>query len=123
MIYDVVPVPKPRMTRSDKWKLSKGEGRNCVVRYFTFCDQARRAKIPYNNDVSVIFHMPMPKSWRKRKRDEMRGHPHKSRPDLDNLIKALSDAVCPEDSHIWRISAFKIWADKGCIEVRDRCSL
>jgi len=36
MIYNINPVPKPRMTQSDKWKK-----RPPVLRYFAFKDECR----------------------------------------------------------------------------------
>jgi len=36
--YKITPVPKPRQTRSDKWKQ-----RPCVMRYRAFADEVRAA--------------------------------------------------------------------------------
>jgi Holliday junction resolvase RusA-like endonuclease len=60
----------------------------------------------------------MPASWSVKKRDKFRGTPHRQKPDLDNLTKALLDAALPKtDAEIWSLSAFKVWADEGSIEV------
>ena len=72
MIYNITPVAKPRMTRSDKWKK-----RPCVMRYWEFCDKVQGNNIRIKSGDRIIFHVPMPKSWSKRKRDEMNGSPHK----------------------------------------------
>jgi Holliday junction resolvase RusA-like endonuclease len=47
----------------------------------------------------------------------MLGEYHQQTPDLDNLIKALGDAMYSDDSHIARICATKVWAEDGFIEI------
>lgn len=114
-IYNIIPVAKPRMTRRDKWAK-----RPVVLKYFAFCDEVREKKIalpepPYK----IIFHMPMPASWCKKKKQEHAGKPHLCRPDRDNLEKALNDAVCGEDSHLWSAWTEKRWSYTGKIEIVD----
>jgi Holliday junction resolvase RusA-like endonuclease len=43
--------------------------------------------------VSMQFDIPMPKSWSKKKRAEMLNKPHTQKPDLDNLLKLVEDAL------------------------------
>lgn len=113
MIYSITPVPKPRMTQRDKW-----QKRPAVLRYREFCDQVREAGIEiHQQGTEIAFYVPMPKSWSKKKREEMDGQPHKQKPDLDNLLKALLDAVHDEDCAVWSLSASKRWAKEGGIEV------
>jgi Holliday junction resolvase RusA-like endonuclease len=58
----------------------------------------------------------MPKSWSKKKRNELNGKPHTQRPDLDNLIKAFKDALCEDDSHVHTYyNMRKIWGEDGKI--------
>lgn len=60
----------------------------------------------------------MPKSWPKKKKEQFNNQPHKSRPDLDNLVKAFKDALLEEDSHIWAYGRIeKVWGHEGRIEV------
>lgn len=119
MIYNIPPVPKPRMTQSDKWKK-----RDCVLRYRLFCDEVRLRGVELPpSGASITFIMPMPESWPKRKRDEMDGKPHQQKPDLSNLIKALEDAVHLDDSHIWQYSAEKAWGERGLIVIRNEHDL
>ena len=113
MIYDITPVPKPRMTQRDKW-----QKRPAVLRYREFCDQVRAAGIEIKQQGSEItFYLPMPKSWSKKKRQEMDGQPHKQKPDLDNIIKALLDAVHDEDCEVWSLAAEKRWSEKGGVRI------
>lgn len=109
------PHPKPRMTRADKWKKRK-----CVVSYRQWCDRLRGLmgdrQLP--EAYEIVFHVPMPPSWSQKKRAAMVGTPHQQRPDLDNYIKSVGDALCDEDSHFWQIHATKLWAEEGKIVIR-----
>ena len=49
----------------------------------------------------------------------MKGKPHQQKPDFDNLIKALSDAIHKEDSGIWDCRVTKVWAEEGAIEIKE----
>ena len=116
MIYPITPCPKPRQTRSDKWKQ-----RPCVMRYRAFADEVRLHNVVIQESGNhVVFHMPMPKSWSKKKKLEMIGMPHQQKPDWDNLAKALCDAVHSDDSFIFDFRATKLWAEKGAIEVKHK---
>ena len=111
--YPIPPCPAPRQTRSDRWKK-----RPCVERYRAFRDLVKlhRVDIPEYGAV-ITFAMPMPMSWSKTKCDRMRGQPHRQKPDLDNLLKALLDAVFADDCRVWSYSASKIWSDQGGIRI------
>ena len=58
----------------------------------------------------------MPKSWSKKKKMQMLYCDHQQRPDIDNLLKGLMDALLEEDSHIHTVYARKIWSDEGAID-------
>lgn len=109
--FDILPVPKPRMTRSDKWKK-----RPAVLRYFEYRDLFRYVlakselqKLP--ECLSVVFALPMPESWSKSRKSEHLFKPHRQTPDIDNLIKALQDTQ-EQDCYIYRVTALKIWSEQ-----------
>ena len=107
------------MTSSDRWKK-----RPAVLRYRDYCDQLRllceKEKYQIKNPLSLVFVLPMPKSWSKKKKKFMNSKPHTSRPDLDNLIKAFQDALAEEDSHIHTYSKMhKMWGYDGKIIIID----
>lgn len=66
----------------------------------------------------MTFVIAMPRSWSKKKRAEMDGEKHKQKPDLDNLIKALLDAIYSDDCAISSYSARKVWGQKGQIIIQ-----
>lgn len=110
--YPITPVPKPRMTQSDKWNK-----RPEVVRYHAFKDEVKLRRVTLPEAYHVIFYMPMPASWSKNKRAAMEGMQHQQPPDKDNLEKALLDSVYVNDSHVWDGRVTKIWAVSGGIEI------
>lgn len=112
-VYNITPVTKPRMTRSDKWKK-----RPDVLKYRAYKDEIREMGVTLpESRYHVIFVMPMPKSWPKYKKAEMYKKPHQQIPDKDNLEKALLDALFTNDSHIWDGRVSKIWGKTGAIIV------
>ncbi len=116
MTIYITPVPKPRMTRSDKWKQ-----RDSVVRYRAFGDELR-LKLPGYTlpaQVELIFRIPMPASWSQKKRVAIQGSPHQQRPDIDNLVKAIFDHLAPEDSYIYHVEASKFWGYRGSITIEE----
>lgn len=113
-VYRITPMGKPRMTQRDRWKK-----RPVVLRYREFCDQARSLGITLLPSGShVVFVLPMPASWSKRRKAEMNCQPHQGKPDVDNMIKALMDAIFGEDQHIWDVRISKVWGYKGAILIR-----
>ena len=70
-------------------------------------------------EIDVAFRIPMPKSWSKAKKAAMVDTKHQQKPDIDNLLKAIMDAVLPEDSHVWGVRAYKFWAETGSIVIAE----
>ena len=69
----------------------------------------------------IVFFIQMPKSWSQKKKDKMRGCPHRQKPDLTNLIKAAEDALYVNGRDDSIISSYaglsKVWATKPSIQV------
>lgn len=94
-IFNITPMGKPRQTRADKWKQ-----REVVLRYRAFCDEVRLKKVVMPEAGShITFILPMPASWSQKKRVAMNGQAHQQKPDADNMIKALMDALFADDAH------------------------
>jgi len=112
-IIKVDPMGKPRMTKRDHW-------RPAVLRYWAYKDHlnAKRLQVP-SAYYHMIFVLPMPKSWPRVKKNDMRGQPHKQVPDKDNLEKGILDAVYKNDAHVWDGRSTKIWGDEGYLIIRD----
>ena len=119
MILNVPPCSKPRMTQRDRWAK-----RQCVLDFFAFRDRIKQElkkknallieEGPFNwDELEIIFLVPMPKSWSKKKKALMAGKPMQQRPDIDNYLKGLFDATHEEDATIWKVTASKIWTSEA----------
>jgi hypothetical protein len=119
MEYQITPIPKPRMTQRDRWL---DPPRECVRVYRNFCDLCNLNKIhlpPSGGHVTFI--LPMPESWSSKQKILLNGAPHNQTPDIDNLLKAINDALFSNDSFIWDIHVTKRWGFEGkiIIEMED----
>lgn len=112
IVLDIVPVAKPRMTQRDRWC-----DRKCVHQYWEFKDEVLSAMkgLIFPHPAHIVFILPMPASWSKKKKHEYDGLPHCQRPDWDNLAKGLTDALFDEDSHLFDIRVTKLWGKQGKI--------
>ncbi len=121
--YLLEPVPAPRMTRAAAWSKSPG-----VVRYKAFRDEVKRRGIELPVPFAVEFYLPMHKSWSSLTGEtkvlgaHMNGQPHYSKPDADNLLKGLIDAVYYKrkggDAHVHSFCVTKRWSVEGHFIVR-----
>ena len=95
-----------RESRRDKWK-----PRPSVVRYRAYRDECnlRRVWQPTPGDL-VVFLLPIANSLPAKAKMDMDGQPHLGVPDVDNLMKALLDALYVDDREIWMITAAKLWS-------------
>jgi Holliday junction resolvase RusA-like endonuclease len=116
-IIEIEPMGAPRVTRSSRFGNTKIAG--AIARY-----DALKARI--KNDCALLgyqltgvlkirFELSMPASWSGKKKDLHRGRPHQSKPDIDNMVKAVADAFGGDDSHVHTLQATKVWADTGKI--------
>ena len=72
--------------------------------------------------IDMVFKMPIPQSLSKKKQRELDGQPHVKKPDLDNLVKAVLDALNDgiafvDDSKVWCINACKEYAEEPSVWV------
>lgn len=107
------PMGKPRMTQRDRWKQ-----RPVVLRYRDYCDRIKEAapNRVFTADVyavDVIAYIAMPASWSKKKKAEHAGKMCRSKPDWDNIGKAVCDALFEEDSGIADGRTRKFWCAEG----------
>lgn len=124
-LFDIVPISAPRMTQSDRWRTNpehediNKRQRPVVTKYFAYKNELTRQVAELNYEVKpvldILFIMPMPNSWSGKKKERMNGLPMKVKPDTDNLLKAVKDTLCKNDSHIWRETAEKRWGYRGSI--------
>ena len=68
---------------------------------------------------SITFFIPVPPSWSQKKKTLHHGRFHQSKPDIDNLTKAVLDSLMTEDKQIAHLEVQKRWVDfeSGWIEI------
>lgn len=112
------PIAKPRMTQRDKWAK-----RDCVMRYRDWADRLRKiaaGKIPPVDQIAALnwnAYFEPPRSWTKKKRIESIGKPHRTKPDRDNIDKAVLDSLFKNDSGIACGRIEKLWDWNAGIEI------
>lgn len=104
------PVGKPRMTRRDRWAQ-----RPPVLKYRAWADMARlcapRDLPPSPLEIHVRAYLSIPDSWSKTRQAIAAGEWHRQKPDADNILKSVCDALFPEDKAIARKFIEKRYAD------------
>mgnify|MGYP003402255683 FL=1 len=123
--FDVVPMGKPRMTQSDKWKTDPNHPdpnkrkREVVHRYHQLQniirEQADKMGFVLKKTFEAVFFVPIPESFSGKKKKELVGMPCEERPDIDNYVKFFLDTMAKEDKSVWYIKAEKRWAYYGSI--------
>lgn len=124
-IFDIIPMGAVRMTKSDVWKTNPQHPdplkrqRPAVTKYFAFKNllqiQAKNLGYELGKHLDALYLIPMPDSWSKKKKTQMNGMPCETKPDTDNITKAIKDALKKDDSCVWWEKAEKRWAYKGSI--------
>lgn len=110
-VFDIKPVPKPRMTRADKWKK-----RPIVLHYWAYKAELRlkantKGLKNLSGKLDLHFSIPIPESWSNKKRIEFNGKPHQplDGTDIDNLVKGVLDTFEYNDSFVYDVHATKHW--------------
>lgn len=109
------PKGKVRMTRADAWKK-----RPCVLQYWAWVDEFRRyvpdfTGTPYKFEIT--FFRSFPKSYSKKKREELFHKPCEEKPDVDNGAKTILDVICKEDKFVYSLFVEKYWDYTPHIEI------
>lgn len=102
------------MTRSDRWRK-----RPCVLSYWSWKDRARDSYASLGcieesriTSVNWVACFAPPRSWSKKKKEAHIGQYHRSKPDKDNIDKALLDALFDRDELIPSGCHIKIWGER-----------
>jgi Holliday junction resolvase RusA-like endonuclease len=112
-ILYISPKGYVRRTKADAWKKRK-----CVIEYYAYKDLLRNSiegKYIANEVLKVVFLLQVPQSLSNKKKNELYYTPHKKKPDIDNLVKALLDTFHKQDNIVHTIYAHKIYAPFNAI--------
>lgn len=111
------PKPAPRITHQGRFTKKAF----CYYAYKEYIKMYCAANnFSLSEKIRITFYIPIGKSISKKERAKRLGNPHKFRPDLGNLIKAVEDALLEDDSAIWYYEKMqKIWSETGKIVVEN----
>lgn len=132
VVFNITPQTNVRATQGDRifFRIPREKLRPAglkrllrLERYndykLTLCGLAKQKRfVPPDQGGHLVFYIPVPKSWKKYKKEEMHMKLHQSKPDWDNLAKAFFDSIFSEDMHIADVRVTKRWVnlETGWIE-------
>ena len=85
----------------------------------TLCGLAKAQKFtPPEQGGHLTFYIPVPRTWKKYKKEQYHLQLHQSTPDWDNLAKAFFDSLMHQDKGIADVRVTKRWVNQetGWIE-------
>ena len=122
--FPVEPMGAVRMTRRGKYISASAQ------RYLSYKSHIQwLAKQQLNDEffadmaleVYILFVMPIPASWSKKKQREAAGRYHVKKPDADNLVKGVFDSlnkiVWKDDNQVAKVIAEKVYGEDPGIHV------
>jgi Holliday junction resolvase RusA-like endonuclease len=113
-----MPAPRPRFSRFGTYNNPKYTAYK--VAFATLAKKQCKRYFEGATRLEVVFYMPIPKSLSKKKRESLMGQYHIKKPDTDNLIKTVKDALnevlYKDDSIICEVEAKKIYSDNPRVE-------
>jgi Holliday junction resolvase RusA-like endonuclease len=110
-------IPREKLRPDGLSRLLRLEKYNDYKSSLSALVKQQRFTIPEQN-VHMIFYIPVPKTWKEYKKKEMHMKLHQQKPDIDNLVKAVFDSIFTEDKYIADFRATKRWVNQpdGWIE-------
>ena len=110
-------IPREKLRPAGLSRLLRLEKYNDYKSSLSALVKQQRFTIPEQN-VHMIFYIPVPKTWKEYKKNEMHMKLHQQKPDIDNLVKAVFDSIFIEDKYIADFRATKRWVNQpeGYIE-------
>lgn len=131
-IFNITPQTHVRATQGDRifFKIPRDKLRPAGLKRLMRLERYNQYKIdlsalakskkfvPPEQGGHLIFYIPVPKSWKKYKKETMHNQLHQSTPDWDNLAKAFFDSLLSEDKQIADVRVTKKWVNQetGWIE-------
>jgi len=112
----IQPKPAPRITHQGRFTKS-------AKAYYSYKDYLKlfcnANDFIISEKVKITFFIPIGKSISKKETALRLGKPHKQRPDLDNLVKGIWDALATEDGFIHTLQCSKVWSLEGKIVIEN----
>jgi Holliday junction resolvase RusA-like endonuclease len=117
-----IPMPpfgkaRPRVTLRGTYMPHAYEEKRAQLRLL-YMAAGGEVDMEYAVHLDVHFFFRMPKSWSKKKKEQMYYERCQKTPDLDNLVGAVMDALIEKDQNVVSISSSKVWGFEDKIVIR-----
>ena len=132
VIFEITPQTHVRSTQGDRiyFRIPRDKLRPAGLKRLLRLERYNKYKVdllalskskrfsPPEQGGHLTFYIPVPKTWKKYKKEEMHLQLHQSKPDWDNLAKAFFDSLLTEDKYIADMRVTKRWVnqERGWIE-------
>lgn len=132
IVFDISPQTNVRATQGDRifFRIPREKLRPAGLKRLLRLERYNNYKVSIaalakqhkfampEQNIHIIFYIPVPKSWTKSKKQSMHLKLHQSKPDIDNMIKGVFDSLFSEDKYIADFRATKKWINQenGYIE-------
>lgn len=132
VIFEITPQTHVRSTQGDRiyFRIPRDKLRPAGLKRLLRLERYNKYKVdllalskakrfsPPEQGGHLTFFIPVPKTWKKYKKEEMHLQLHQSKPDWDNLAKAFFDSLLTEDKYIADMRVTKRWVnqERGWIE-------
>ncbi|MFE8697952.1 RusA family crossover junction endodeoxyribonuclease [Cytobacillus sp. FJAT-53684] len=115
LFIPIIPMGAVRTTQKQKYVDERAR------RYHAYKQQIailanQHIRTPSNCPIlaDITFYMPIPKSWSQKKKERYNGYIHRSKPDIDNLIKGLFDSLntiaWKDDNQVYEVHSKKMYS-------------
>lgn len=118
------PVPKqrPRFNGRHAYTPAKTVAQEKLIRDTYLAECGKVLEGPIEAEYEFVYEPP--KSWSKKRRAEAMGQPMLTKPDTDNLIKLVQDALnaaaYTDDNQIYLITSRKVYGPEAMTIIRLR---
>lgn len=120
----VQPMGAVRMTGRGKFIKSSAQrylNYKNKIQFYAIAQAMGQLKFSGPVEVNVLFKMPIPSSWSKKKSAAAIGEYHIKKPDTDNLVKGVFDSlnkiVWHDDNQVAKVTAVKVYGENPGIEI------
>lgn len=125
IIIKTPPVPQGRPRFASRGKFTVAFDPNKDKKNWARLQAAQQIENPIEDPlkVEITFYMTIPKSTSKKKKKQMLNYEiaHTKKPDIDNLLKFILDALNTvafrDDSQIWSVIAEKVYSEDPRTEI------
>jgi Holliday junction resolvase RusA-like endonuclease len=115
LFIPIIPMGAVRTTQRQKFVDERAK------KYFTYKQQIallvkQHINTPTGRPIlaDITFYMPIPMSWSLKKKERYNGAVHKSKPDIDNMIKGCFDALnkiaWKDDNQVYEVNSRKVYS-------------